>query len=461
MMAFMCATMLANMITTLFILPPLFYLIFSKRPRILTDIKLVMQAIIFGLFPTISYAYIYIRGLQHPEWRGEGEWTNVTEWFFQFITIQQGQDELTLGLTLENIITHEFPSIMAHELTLPVLLGGIIGLGMFGRRKAIFFYGTLFIYMAFVVAYRFGNWFQVILPMYPLIVLGFGKSITYYKHFTCDSWLMSTRQERFLKTFLVLTMKTLSLLLIMLVSYRFIISLPQANQHYLPQDTALEPGWAIITDISKAGMGNETITISPEFQEWLALQYLLEIWDVDILLELHEPNTPAEFITRQAIIAQTHQINLESIHPQAIGREVIHLKHERNIIASELAILSGNMLNFGGMIYLIDYEVYDGGELITMSWLAPNLILTDYTMSVRLWQHGQPIEAWSGLLIQDHRPVWNMYPTNYWHANEIVKDSYTFTLPPHAQPDQIQIVIYHVTEDGFENLDAHFLNIDF
>jgi len=177
LMAFVSGTMLANMLTTLFILPPLLYLIFTRKPGILKDIKLVGLTVVAGLLPLLSYAYVAIRGAQHPEWRGTGDWSSTAEWFWQFISTQQGRDELAPGLTLNNLFTPEYPSLVWGELTWIVLIGGLIGWLLLGKRKAIFFYGTLVIYLIFSAAYRFGNWFQVILPLYPLLVVGFGRSV--------------------------------------------------------------------------------------------------------------------------------------------------------------------------------------------------------------------------------------------------------------------------------------------
>jgi len=178
-LAFISGTMLANMITTLFILPPLLWFIFFKKSK--NDIflfdtlkrpRFVLKATGVGLLPVLSYAYIYIRGAQHPEWRGAGQWTSTWEWFVQFLTIQQGRDELAPGLSLQNIFTDEFPILMAHELTWPVFVGGLVGLACLGKRRAIFLYSTLFIYFIFSWGYRFGNWFQVIIPAYPIFIIG-------------------------------------------------------------------------------------------------------------------------------------------------------------------------------------------------------------------------------------------------------------------------------------------------
>ena len=105
-------------------------------------------------------------------------------------------------------------------------------------------------------------------------------------------------------------------------------------------------------------------------------------------------------------------------------------------------------LDFGGQIILRGYQVSRGGALVTLYWTAPTSIGEDYTVSVRL-------QTDTGeTLIQDHRPVWNSYPTNQWRAGESIPDAYTFDVPQNAQPKHLQIVVYRAVDGGFENLDV-------
>jgi len=64
------------------------------------------------------------------------------------------------------------PRIIIKELTLPVLLLGVGGIALLGRRHGGLLYGVLIFYALFTYIDRFGNWFQVVMPAYPLIVLG-------------------------------------------------------------------------------------------------------------------------------------------------------------------------------------------------------------------------------------------------------------------------------------------------
>jgi hypothetical protein len=267
-MAFVSGTMLANMVTTLFILPPLLGFIFLKTDpagwrgwHYLKRPGLILQAVGLALLPLVSYAYIYIRGAQHPEWRGSGQWASAWEWFVAFITIQQGRDELAPGLGLQTFFTAEFPALMWRELTWLVFVGGLIGLALLGRRRAIFFYSTLAIYFIFCWGYRFGNWFQVIIPAYPIFTIGLAALLTHGL-----AWAGRFSRQRW-------SAGLISLFLVGLLLFNLSRNYASANQRYRPDDTGLDPGWAILAD-----QPVPPALIGADFAEWVALQYLTQVW---------------------------------------------------------------------------------------------------------------------------------------------------------------------------------------
>ncbi len=432
-MAFISGTMLANMLTTLFILPPVLYLIFTRRPDIFRRPKLIFQTILAGILPVTAYLFVYLRGAQHPEWRGAGEWTSTAEWFWQFVSTRQGRDELAPGLSLHNLITPEYPSLVWGELTWLVLLGGLAGWLLLGKRKAIFFYGTLVIYLFFTTAYRFGNWFQVILPLYPLIVLGFGATLAaaIRRWRTGAQWAVAA-------------------LLVALIGWRAVRSVDELrlHAHNTPADTALDAGWAVLAD---APTGAD---ISPAFEEWLALEYLTTIWRADPPIVLEKPGSPAEYITRNAAIAHPALID-PAAYPQAVGGTLIRLS------PAPLTVLPADAtpanLDFGGEMTLRGFRVARDGSSVTLFWSAQKVMATDYTISVRLWYNEMLFADGQRTFIQDHQPVWNTYPTRRWRLGEIVPDAYTFEPPPAVQPDALQIVVYHPVGDRFENIGVQML----
>ncbi len=461
-MALVSGTMLANMLTTLFILPPLLWFIFfrwdSDRRQIflltyLKQVKLALAAVGLALLPLLSYAYIYLRGAQRPEWRGEGEWPSAWAWFVQFLTIQQGRDELAPGLTLNNFFTAEFPWLMWQELTWLVFAGGLVGLAFLGRRRAIFLYSTLVIYFIFSWGYRFGNWFQVIIPAYPIFVIGFGAGLSQLLDVIGPR--LGGAQTRRYRSALALVL----MCLIGLVIYRLATNFARADQSNLAVDTGLEPGRRLLADHPRP-----PAVISGDFQERVALQYLTTVWKVGDFYPVDAgsvrlpPSAPEAniYISRQAVTAAPDTVI--GRHPQAWGMQLIELSaapHQKlpdTATPSHLTLpageSSGDSLTLAGWEWLAPAPTWQ----IALYWQAESPLTADYTMSVRPLAGGQMIFVEGEPAIQDHQPVWNIYPTSRWQPGEIVRDVYGLALPAGVEPDAVQIVVYRSTEAGFENL---------
>jgi hypothetical protein len=459
-LAFVVGTCLANLVTTLFILPALLWFVLSRRPDLLRQPGLVIRGAALALLPVTSYAYVYFRGATHPEWRGAGEWSNAWSWFVDFITTQQGRDELAPGLTLSHSFTAEYPALIWGELTFIVLVGGLIGIWWLGRRRALFLYATLGIYILFCWVDRFGNWFQVIVPAYPLIVLGFatGLNALWEKRWTPVTWTYGMRS-------------LIILGLLVLVGYRFVHSWPRADQSNRPEDTGLEPGWAVLSDQPLA----HSIVVGT-YDEWLALQYLTYIWGADPATQprpLCQPAlgsaneqrppqfaVPNVYITRRA--AAEVPTCLADQHRYAAGANLILVQSTPN--AQVPGSARDTNLNFGPGLALVGVELHPWRSAtsagpstspwhISLYWRANTRMDTNYTVSVRPLRDGQFIVGEDGRpLIQDHQPVWDSYPTTRWSPGEIVRDDYVISLPDQALPNEAQIVVYRMTNAGFENL---------
>ena len=171
-LAFLMGVALAHMVTLLFIAPPLLWFVLRTDPNLVRRPRLMAGVITLALLPLLSYIYVYVRGAQHPEWRGAGQWASTGQWFLSFLSTRQGRDELTWSL--RPFLTPEFPALIWRELTWPGLIAGVLGIAAIGRRRAIMLYATLAIYLAFCWIDRLGNWYQVIMPAYALLAVGLG-----------------------------------------------------------------------------------------------------------------------------------------------------------------------------------------------------------------------------------------------------------------------------------------------
>ncbi len=479
-LALVTGTMAANMVTTLFILPPLLWFILFKRDKapggtgqyvlisFLRNPALIFRAVGLVLLPLLSYAYVYIRGAQHPEWRGDGTWETTGAWFIQFLTIQQGRDELAPGLTFQNFFTAEFPALMWQELTWLVFIGGLLGLAFLGRRRAIFLYSTLLIYFFFSWGYRFGNWFQVIIPAYPIFVIGFGVGIRSAVARLAGRGSVEApirKRDRRLSP----VRPVILLFLTGLVIYRFTGNWAEANQRNRPEDTGLDPGWLILAD-----QPQRPAIISGTFAERVALQYLKGVWGVASGLyptEAGQFDPPSQvtvddirrYVTRGATAADPEALRMGESYPQAAGEQLIGLwsvpRRELPPAARPAAV------DFGDRVRLVGWEQIETGNRLppevagrlspanwqlALYWQTSAPIPVDYTISVRPLQGGRPIITGGEAIIQDHQPVWGVYPTGRWQPGEIVRDVYALSLP--TPPEAVQIVVYRTTEGGFENL---------
>ena len=181
-------------------------------------------------------------------------------------------------------------------------------------------------------------------------------------------------------------------------------------------------------------------------------QYLNIVWQVKPAINVVEPGQPANYITRKAAETSPHLVDLSTSYPQAIKAELIYLSPHSVDLAAMPNDATLRNRNFADKIGLVGYQTHDDFQTITLFWTSLTKMTTDYTISVRLWQFGQPIQTETGPLQQDHQPVWNTFPTSQWPEGGLISDAYTFDLPPDARPEQMHIVVYHQTETGFENL---------
>ena len=262
LLAFLCGLSLAHMLTVAFIVPPLVVAILWERPQVLRDWRLVLACVVAAFLPLVSYVYVYVRGAANPQWWGAGEWTDANEWFWSFVSTAQGREELLWGFQPGcAFFDGGFPELIWGELSVPLLIIGVVGIALLGRKLAFVLYGTLVIYVIFNWMYRCGNWYQVILPAYPLVLIGAAAVF--------NRW-----EERFSGRSRWLGYAPLALLIVAIV-WRFDASWPEANSRNRPQDTALDRAAVLLDQPLPANAG-----LFAAVEDALALDYLISIWGV-------------------------------------------------------------------------------------------------------------------------------------------------------------------------------------
>ena len=89
-LAFLMGVALAHMVTLLAVAPPLLWFVLRTEPKLVRRPRLMAGVIVLALLPLLSYIYVYVRGAQHPEWRGAGHWASTGQWFLSFLVHTPG-----------------------------------------------------------------------------------------------------------------------------------------------------------------------------------------------------------------------------------------------------------------------------------------------------------------------------------------------------------------------------------
>jgi hypothetical protein len=436
---------LAHMVTVLLIVPPLAWYILSRRPDYLRNRRLLLEMGGLAALPLVSYTYVYIRGAQHPEWRGRGNWSSTWQWFWSFVSTSQGRSELTWHIF--PVFTREFPSLIWRELTLPVLAGGLTGIALMERRKAICCYATLTLYFLFCYVDRYGNWFQVIMPAYPLVIMGLGA--------------LAERLLRWRPGRLTPAWKALILLsLVALTGYRGLRSYPRADCSHKPSDHALDAGWAILAD--GPDRGAHILTTADEA---FSLQYVTEIWgwrpDVKVatpsqmrrLWQRHTTNPL--YVTADAAPLVFRQVG-ENVKLDGAGLRLLRMRREYPTSIPPGVSLLEETSKRG--LELAGYEIKEHAPLpksatlpeearserISIYLKSSGRVRENWSLSLRSLDHGREAEQ------RDHaNPAHGWAPTSLWPPGAVVRDDF----PLAKGADGWRIIVYRSLGEGkFENL---------
>jgi hypothetical protein len=474
LLAFLCGLSLAHMVTVAMIVPPLVAVVLWSEPQLLRRPLMVLGAVTAAGVPLLSYIYVYARGGSHPEWWGEGDWASASDWFWSFVLTAQGQEELSWGLEPgAPFFANGFPELIWQELSVPLLLLGLVGIAWLSRgtktraetdaafsapfrgdRRLVFLlYGTLFLYLILCWVDRFGNWFQVILPAYPLILMGLLPVFQgMVKRIGRISHLLS------LIPFL---------LLIGAIVWRIDASLPAADSRHRPEDTALiQPALLLDQPLPYGAV------LFAEKEDALGLDYLISIWGIRPDLRIVSSPRASDVLDQGGVVLATwtstsllrSEVDVTGpLRLEAATPDWVALNRGDDWEASAPLIRLDRQVGDG--ITLAGYALQSGptGEPVlsgmepsldlTLYWqVAPGVLPQDWSVSVRALQQSMLITAADGHPIQQDSagPVHGLRPFSGMQTNEIVADSYR--LPGEITLDGFQIVLYRSTEDGFENL---------
>ena len=486
LLAFLCGLTLAHMLTIALLVPGMVAAILWERPRLLRRPWLMAQTVAGAALPLLAYLFVYVRGAQHPEWRGAGEWANVNEWFWAFVSTAQGREEL--GWAFEpgtTFFANGFPHLIWQELSIPLVVIGLLGILLFDGKLRLMLYSAIGTTLLFSWAYRYGNWYQVILPAYPLILLGDVAAADWWmRRFTPGRLAAPTeiasgprshaagthRRVRVMVGFLPL------LLMAGLIVWRVDQSLPAANSRGRDGDTALDHA-ALLLDQSLPANGGLFAAVD----DALALQYLIDIWGIYPAGNVvSSPAAATALAEGESVLSTTEAAatlmdelpTLPRVTRQMVSPDwVLFSTGDPHLAAQESQATTG-----------VDYAVAPGIRLAEMTaWRAPtgSPVLADvderthagvdvrlvweleepwpadWAISVRpTWQGAQVADA-TGAIIQSDRArpghaLWSLADIPPGSTTIRVPDAYR--LPGAGAVDGVLVIVYRTTSTGFENV---------
>ncbi len=459
-LAFLCGLSLAHMLTVALIVPPIVGLVLWQMPTLLRSMRVVLGTLVAALMPLISYTYVYGRGALHPEWWGAGgDWHTPQTWFWAFISTAQGRDELGWGLDpARALLGNGFPNLMWHELSLPFFILGLIGIARLKRPLAVLLYSTLVLYAIFCWAYRYGNWFQVILPAYPLILIGVAAQLDEWHHTASHAPLAKFRH-------------LLLPLLLLAIAWRVHASWPTADSRNRPTDTALDrPAVLIAQPLAP------NTALFAAVDDALGLQYLIDIWQIRPDLRVVSSNEAAQWLAQGQPVYSTWQaaITLRAELPptlvttqQSTGPDWILFQSGPPKVQENPALVLDHVLEqaLTPEITLYGYHTAPApdGQPVSVA-VQPALDVTLFwrirgkewplglSISVRPTQQGAFLADGAGGVIQQDRarPAQGLLALDGWPVGKPVADAYRLPLPANA--DGFALILYQSTADGFENI---------
>lgn len=469
-LAFLCGLSLAHMLTVTFIVPPLVVVLLWDFPWLLRQSRMVVAAVVAAAVPLVSYVYVYMRGKAHPEWWGDGEWRSANEWFWAFISTAQGRDELARGFeSWCGPLAGGFPAGIWHELSLPFLILGLVGIALLDRKLAALLYGTLGIYFVFCWLYRCGNWFQVILPAYPLILLGLVPLIRLYLSRAAHENSPGGRWLRLLP----------AIVLVVALLWRIDSSWPQVNSRNRAADQALPAVAHLLSDSIPPGTA-----LFAQLDEALALNYLNQIWGIRPDLEITDHKEARRRIDNGQFVLTTYasapQLLAEMRPETAMGMW--------SFTADWIALQDVDAIDedsYGEPDVLVEQFIEEGVELVGYRLAEgptkePVTELRTYPLDVTLfwrvsgssWPDGLSISVRptiggaflplstvdslappDAIIQQDaDRPMQGLYPISRIPPGQTFPDPYRILLPSAEAADNVALILYRPHEDGFTNV---------
>ncbi len=470
LLSFLSGLSLAHMITVALIVPPLLAALLWQEPQLLRRPGLILGAVLAAALPLLSYVYVYMRGAAHPEWWGVGDWVTAQDWFWSFVGTAQGQDELSWGLAPgAAFFANGFPELIWQELSIPLLAVGLLGIGFLEKRLRLVVGGTLALYALLCWVDRFGNWFQVILPAYPLLLVGVAAAADKMRQgewrLEIGDWGLGKKRRNDSDPNTEYAIRNpqsairwgVWALLVMLILWRTLASLPAADSRDRPGDTALDRP-ALLLDQPLP----EDAALFAAKDDALGLDYLMQIGGIRPGLRVVDKSAANERLAegkRLLVTADAAALLLGELTvapPQAHGwsADWVELLPAGATQTRQPVVVLDKLLGDG--IVLRGFTVADtagadaagaggNGLDVLLFWSVMNgFTPANWSISLRAAGDGAAAQQ------DSPGPVLGLRPFASLEAGQTIVDAYR--LDAQADTDELLLILYRAKEGGFENL---------
>ena len=300
------------------------------------------------------------------------------------------------------------------------------------------FLGILAVYLPEMYLDRYGNWFQTVIALYPVFIIGFALLVQ--RVADAVSMRLAALPSRVVTAGLMLVLTLLAL-------NRLSSNYAADNLRDRPGATGLNPGWQLLADQPEPGA-----RIAGAFEEDLALDYLTQVWGAKPPVKAVSVNQVNALLGQplyasRAVMPLVVKTLAPTAHLSAQGLNLVAIRAEPSSSVPAAAQIPPRALGHGLELSGQLARLEPGRQHLSLYWRAAQRIDVDMSVSVRLMRGDQIVSQ-----VDSAAPVGGFYPMTRWQMGEVVRDDYALPVNPESAPDRAHIILYHAVAGGFENL---------
>ncbi len=345
--------------------------------------------------------------------------------------------------------TTGFPQLIWEELSLPILLVGLGGVALLRRPLPFVLYGTLALYLVFNWMYRCANWYQVILPAYPLLLLGVAAA--------AERWEQAGRR-RSGRGWRCWPMRRWPCSPSPL-SGASMPPGPRADSRNRPGDTGLARAGVLLDQPLPAGA-----SLFAQVEDALALDYLVDIWGIRPDLRVVSSDAAAQTLAADGTVLTTFDaapVLLEELPArlrtprQAFSADWLALGDAARALSAQPQERIDRPLTDGVILagYTLQPAPAAAGQAVdvTLFWQLADGWPAELGISLRPTRDGAflPDAATGGVIQLDAAaPAHGLAQP----APGTTRLADFYRLPMPADANGVMLIVYQSSDNGFENL---------